>query len=395
MSLLLAIAIISSAGAQPAAAPMTELVRADNKLGLDIFSYLTVSRPQENVFISPLSIALALQMTMQGAGSQTFDAMAGALNLAGQDRVAVGVGNQALRDQLTGADKKVRLDIANSLWLRKGTKLQKRFTSDCREYYSASVTALDFNRPDAVTVINNWVSQNTAGRIKQAVSQLMPDEIMVLINAIYFKGSWTTAFDPKLTSEREFHLASGSSSPRKMMRRDGEFRYKSDEMMQAVALPYGDGRLNMYVFLPREQQGVGMLIDRLNPEELAGLFEGFEEKKGEVVLPRFKIEFEQSLVKVLKLLGMGQAFTPAADFSQMVVPPATAAISDVLHKTFVEVNEEGTEAAAVTVVKMLATSMPGKVERFSFVCDHPFLCAIRDDVTGSVLFLGAIFDPKQ
>ena len=108
---------------------MTELVRADNKLGLDIFSYLTVSRPQENVFISPLSIALALQMTMHGAGSQTFDAMAGALHLAGQDRVAVGVGNQALRDQLTGADKKVRLDIANSLWLRKGTKLQKRFTS--------------------------------------------------------------------------------------------------------------------------------------------------------------------------------------------------------------------------------------------------------------------------
>jgi serpin B len=180
-----------------------------------------------------------------------------------------------------------------------------------------------------------------------------------------------------------------------MMNREDRFRYKEDDAMQVVALPYGDGRLCMYVFLPRAKGGLGELIGATKPDNFSELFDGFSEKKGEVVLPRFKIEFEQNLVKTLQALGMGLAFTPGADFSRMVVPPATAAISDVLHKTFVEVNEEGTEAAAVTGVKMMATAMPRPEDKFSFVCDHPFLCAIRDDVTGSVLFLGAIFDPKQ
>ena len=396
MNVLLTAILFSSAasGAQPAAIRTAELVQADNKFGLEIFNYLTVAQPQENVFISPLSIALALQMTAHGAAGATWDAMAGAMNVSGLGRAEVLSGNLALRDELLKADKKVRFDIANSLWLRKGVKLQKRFADDCGKYYQASVTTLDFASPDAAATINDWVAKNTGGRIKQAVSQLTPEEILVLINAIYFKGSWTKAFDPKLTSAREFHLVSGGAQ-RLMMSREDRFRYKADDAMQAVALPYGDGRLNMYIFLPRENDGLGKLIDATKPDNFTALFAGFSERKGEVVLPRFKIEFEHSLNKVLKLLGMGAAFAGGADFSGMVVPPTTAAISDVLHKTFVEVNEEGTEAAAVTVVKMLATSMPNREERFSFVCDHPFLCAIRDDVTGSVLFLGAIFDPEQ
>jgi serine protease inhibitor len=256
------------------------------------------------------------------------------------------------------------------------------------------VTTLDFGRPDAVTTINAWCSKNTNGRITKIVSELKPEEFLVLVNAIYFKGTWTKEFDPKLTSAREFRLASGGVQ-RQMMNREGRFRYKADDAMQAVALPYGDERLNLYVFLPREKDGLGELIDATKPDNFAGLFAGFGEEKGTVVLPRFKLEFEQSLNAALKQLGMGVAFTPAADFSKMVAPPNTAAISDVLHKTFVEVNEEGAEAAAVTGVKMMMTAMPRPEDKFSFVCDHPFLCAIRDDVTGSVLFLGAIYDPKQ
>jgi serpin B len=273
-------------------------------------------------------------------------------------------------------------------------KLQKQFAADCDKYYQAPVTTLDFGRPDAVTTINDWVSKNTNGRIKQIVSELKPEEILVLVNAIYFKGSWTKAFDPKLTAPREFHLASGSAQ-RRMMSREARFRYKADAAMQAVALPYGDERLNLYIFLPRENDGLPKLIDATKPGNFAELFIGFDEQKGTVVLPKFKIEYEHSLNVALKQLGMGLAFAPGADFSRMVVPPNTAAISDVLHKTFVEVNEEGTEAAAVTGVKMLATAMPRQDEKFSFVCDHPFLCVIRDDVTGSILFLGAIYDPKQ
>ncbi|MCX6841985.1 MAG: serpin family protein [candidate division WOR-3 bacterium] len=396
MSVLLAIVLISSApaGSQPAAVRTAELVQADNRFGLEVFDYAIAGRPGENVFISPLSIALALQMTMHGAAGATLDAMAGALGVSGLSRPDVAAGNAALRGELLRADKKVRLEIANSLWLRAGTKLQKRFADDCGKYYRAAVSVLDFARPDAVTTINNWIDRHTGGRIKQAVSRLLPEEIVVLINAIYFKGSWTKGFNPKLTSAREFHLVSGGAQ-RLMMNREGRFRYKADDAMQAVALPYGDGRLNMYLFLPREQDGLAKLIEGIKPDNFADLFVGLNEKKGGIVLPRFKIEYEQILNEALIQLGMGKAFGPDADFSGMVAPPQTAAISDVLHKTFIEVNEEGTEAAAVTVVRMRALSMPNGEERFSFVCDHPFLCAIRDDVTGSVLFLGAIFDPKQ
>jgi serine protease inhibitor len=397
MHVLLALALVCSAapGAQPPVVNVTELVQADNKLGLDIFSYLSVDRPQENVFISPLSIALALQMTAHGAANATWDAMAGAMHAGHLDRASILSGNAMLRDQLLKADPKVRLDIANSLWLRKGVKLQKRFSDDCAKFYGAGVTVLDFARPDAVTTINNWVAKNTGDRIKQVISTLTPDEILVLINAIYFKGKWTKEFDPKETGTRSFHFAIGTTGDRKMMTREGRYRYRENGEVQAVALPYGNGRLNMYVFLPREKDGLGGLVGGLRPEALEVLFDGFDERKGEVVLPRFKIEFENSLTKVLRLLGMGPAFSPEADFSGMVVPPNTAAISEVIHKTFIEVNEEGTEAAAVTAVTMVATAMPNREENFSFVCDHPFLVAIRDDTTGSVLFLGAIYDPKQ
>jgi serpin B len=395
MNLLLAVVLIGSAasGAQPATVRTAELVEADNKFGLALFGQLTTARPQENVFISPLSIAIALQMTAHGSAGATWNAMAGAMSLSGLSRTEIPTGNQQLREELVKADKAVRLDIANSLWLRQGVKLQRPFVTDCDKYYTAAVTTLDFGRPDAVTTINDWVSKNTNGRIEKIVSELTPEEFLVLVNAIYFKGSWTKAFDPKLTAAREFYLTSGGAQ-RQMMNREDRFRYKEDDAMQAVVLPYGDERLNMYVFLPREKDGLAKLVSSL-PSPPSSLFSGFAEKKGTVVLPRFRIEYEQSLNEVLTRLGMGIVFTPGADFSKMVAPPVTAAISDVLHKTFVEVNEEGTEAAAVTGVKMMMTAMPRPEDKFSFVCDHPFLCAIRDDVTGSVLFLGAIYDPKQ
>ncbi len=395
MNLLLTAVLFCSAasGAQPVAIRTNELAEADNKFGLAVFDQLTSAQPHQNVFISPLSIAIALQMTAHGSAGATWDAMSGAMRVSALSRAEVAAGNQELREQLVGADKSVRLDIANSLWLRQGVKLQKQFADDCNTYYKAPATTLDFGRPDAVTTINDWVSKNTNGRIKQIVSELKREEFLVLVNAIYFKGSWTKAFDPKLTSAREFHLASGGAQ-RQMMNREDKFRYKENDAMQAVVLPYGDERLNMYIFLPREKDGLGKLVSSLLSSS-SSFFSGFAEKKGTVVLPRFKLEYEQSLNRVLTQLGMGIAFTPGADFSKMVVPPVTAAISDVLHKTFIEVNEEGTEAAAVTGVKMMMTAMPRPEEKFSFVCDHPFLCAIRDDVTGAILFLGAIYDPKQ
>jgi serine protease inhibitor len=394
MNLLLVAMLFSSAasGAQPAAIRTSELTEADNKFGLAVFDQITAARPRENVFISPLSIAIALQMTAHGSAGATWNAMAGTMNLSGLSRSQVPAGNQQLREELVNADKNVRLDIANSLWLRQGVKLQKQFAADCDQYYQAPVTTLDFGRPDAVNTINDWVSKNTNGRIRQIVSDLRSDEFLVLVNAIYFKGTWTKAFDPKLTAPREFHLASGSTQ-RRMMNREDRFQYKEDDAMQAVALPYGDGRLNLYVFLPRDKSGLSKLVKATTPDNFAELFSGFAEKKGTVVLPRFKIEFEQSLNAALKQLGMGVAFTPAADFSKVVAPPYTAAISEVLHKTFVEVNEEGTEAAAVTTVTMHAWAVFRPEAPFEMIVDRPFFFVIADDSTKSVLFMGVIYNP--
>jgi len=402
VNVLLAAALVCStvSGAQPGSVSSADLVRADNEFGFEIFRSIVASNLLPNVFISPLSVAIALQMTAQGSAGATWDAMSGAMKVSALSQAVVAAVNQELRGQLIGTDKGVRLDIANSLWLRQGASLQKEFVADCGKYYEAPVTTLNFGSPDAVPAINGWVSKNTGARITKIVNELSPREILVLVNAIYFKGTWTKAFNPKLTAPRQFHTRLWGWQ-RPMMRRKGTFRYKEDDAMQAAVLPYGEGRLNMYVFLPRDshedplKEGLGRLIEATKPEDFAGLFTRFEERRGTVILPRFKIEFEQDLGKVLTELGMGRAFTPSADFSGIVAPPDTALITRVLHKACIEVNEQGTEAAAATaVIKDGGVLAPE--EEFSFVCDHPFLCAIRDDVIGLVLFLGAIsYLPKQ
>jgi serine protease inhibitor len=398
---LFAAALVCSAasGVQPVAVSTADLVRADNNFGFKLFRNIAASEPQQNVFLSPLSIAIALQMTAQGSAGATWNAMAGAMGLSGLSQPEVAAGNQRLREALLNADKNVRLDIANSLWLRSGIKVQGQFEGDCDKYYAAPVTTLDFSRPGAATTINDWVSKNTGGRIKRIATRLDPAEFLILANAFYLKGSWTKAFNPKHTASRQFHTRLWGWQ-RPMMSRKGTFRYREDDAMQAVVLSYGEGRLSMYVFLPREshedllKEELDGLIAATKPEDFAGFFVGFEERRGTVVLPRFKIEFEQDLNEALIRLGMGQAFKPGADFSGIVSPPDTAFVSRALHKACIEVNEEGTEAAAAAaVIKDGGVLAPE--EEFSFVCDHPFLCAIRDDVTGSVLFIGAVYDPKQ
>ena len=379
---------------QPVAVKVDALAKADNSFGIELLKRLADATPGENVFISPSSIAIALQMTMTGAAGETYRSMSDALKVTDLSLAEVNAGNATLRSSLVSADPKVKLAIANSLWLRKGVKLQKSFVDACRTNYNAQVSELDFAQPAAIKTINNWASANTNGRITEIISQLTPQEILVLVNAIYFKGTWTDQFKKDLTAPRDFYLPAGAAS-RQMMRRDAKFRYKQGEGMQAVVIPYGSERMSMYVFLPDKRDGLADLLSRMDGKNWDDWFSGFSSSDGEVVLPKFRIEYGTSLTNVLKALGMAGAFLPSADFSKMVVPPATAAISDVIHKTFVEVNEEGTEAAAVTAVKMLATSMPSRQDHFSFVVDHPFVCAIRDDTTGAVLFVGAIYDPKQ
>lgn len=396
---------------------INRLIAAHNNFGFELFRQLLGKEPGENIFISPTSVTLALSMTWNGARGETKEAMAQTLNLSGLTAEEVNKANAFLLSSLRLADPKVQLEIANSLWARKGISFSSEFLKLNQSFYGAEVRTLDFASPAAIKTINTWVAQKTHNRIKSIVSQLLPEDVLVLINAVYFKGKWAHLFDKKLTRERSFYRADGTARPHPLMHQEGEYQYYSGEGFQLVRLPYGVGRISLLVFLPDDWEpeepaprqegkkaitGRGLavlnLAQRLTQENWKRWLGNLQEKKGEIALPKFKLEYEKSLNEVLKEMGMAPAFDwSRANFTGMMsaVTDMQFAISDVRHKSFVEVNEEGTEAAAVTAVKMIATAVPTQPEKFVMIVDRPFLYAIQDEKTGAILFLGAVFDPKE
>jgi serine protease inhibitor len=289
----------------------------------------------------------------------------------------------------------VELNVANSLWARKGIEFKKSFLSQNKRFYDAEVRTLDFDDPSSPGIINAWVAGKTKDKIREIIDSIDASAILYLINAIYFKGAWTVEFDPKFTREETFHGASGEKSIR-MMRRSGKFSYREGDDGQAVRLPYGDGQIAMYVFLPGKDSSLAEFHSRLTAESWKSWRGEFMEREGRLGLPRFSIEYETRLRKPLNELGMGVAFDRArADFSGMLNAPAgpKAYIHDVLHKTFCEVNEKGTEAAAVAGVEVRVASFVQPQERFEMICDRPFFFAIADEETGLILFMGSLLNP--
>jgi serine protease inhibitor len=378
------------------AAPVMELdgrlVEANNGFGFNLFHKLREKDEQENIFISPASVAAALAMTYNGAGGETRLAMSEALLLQGMSLEEINKAFADLKTILQNPDPKVQLAVANSLWARAGMAFNEDFLKRNRDYFGAKTTELDFNLPGAADEINGWVKEQTRGKIEKIVEPpIDPMTVLFLINAIYFKGDWSKPFDAKQTREIPFTLTGGTVKQHPVMFIEGDYRTLKTEQFQAVSLPYGKtGRVSMYIFLPNEDSSLAEFYGELNRENWNSWISAFTERNAEIGLPRFKFEYEASLNEALKALGMGEAFDAgAADFSGMR-PAADLYISDVRHKTFVEVNEEGTEAAAVTSVEMTLTSMP---EMFTLVADRPFFFAIVDNQTGTILFMGSVLDP--
>jgi len=379
------------------AAPVEELdqrlIEANNGLGFNLFRELTESNPEKNIFISPSSVLTALAMTYNGAEGGTRAAMEKTLQLEEMTMEEV---NKAFADLLTilrNPDPKVELTVANSLWAREGVDFHEDFLTRNRDYFDAEVTEIDFNDAGAADIINGWVKEKTRDRIDGIVEPpINPDTILFLINAIYFKGEWTEPFDPDLTRELPFNRPDGTKKEIPVMFQRNDFRYLENELFQAVILPYGKNeRVSMYIFLPAESAGLEQLYAELNSANWNEWIASFSSMEGEIGLPRFKFEYETSLNDTLKSLGMGIAFDDnAADFSGMRPIPPRLVISEVKHKTFVEVNEEGTEAAAVTSVEVGVTAMP---ETFSMIVDRPFFFTITDDITGTILFMGSVLEP--
>jgi len=368
-----------------------QLVESSNTFGFELFREVIDQDGDKNVFISPLSVSMALGMTLNGADGDTYEAMKQTLEMAGLTEEEINRSYQSLIELLRGLDPKVIFQVANSIWYRQDFDVEQTFLDVCQQYFDAEVTGLDFSDPGAVDTINGWVNENTNGKIEEIVdSPIDALTMMFLINAIYFKGTWKYQFDEGDTQSAPFYLPDDSEVQCQMMQQQVTLDYYANEDFQAVDLPYGGGKYSMTVLLPALDKDIDELISELDDENWNEWTDHLSEEEVALHLPKFTLEYELKLNDVLKAMGMEVAFVPSlADFTRMNTGGGLY-IEEVKHKTFVEVNEEGTEAAAVTSVEMGLTSAPEFAE---MRVNRPFIFVIRENHSGSILFAGKIMNP--
>jgi serpin B len=364
------------------------LIGASNDFSFALFRRLSAAQKDSNVFASPLSASMALGMAMNGAAGTTYDEMRTTLGFgATATESEIGESYKSLIALLRGLDPGVDFRIANSIWYRTGFPVDAGFLDRGRTWFDAQVSALDFASPTAVPTINDWVSTSTVGKIPTILDGIEDDQIMFLVNAIYFKGSWRTRFDPLRTVTAPFHAIGGDQSAR-LMRRDGTIRWLRTTDFEAVDLPYGNAAYSMTVVLPNPEKSVEEVAASLQGSAWSTWMSQFNDVEVELALPRFSLAWERKLIPDLQALGMCAAFVDGgADFSRMSPLGRQLFISLVKQKTYVDVNEEGTEAAAVTNVGISVTSAP---VRRPFTVDRPFIVVLRERLSGTILFMGKI-----
>jgi serpin B len=378
---------VTQALEQKTAVP-SSLIGADNSFGLGLFSILEKGSGVTNVAISPTSIALVLQIIQNGAVGATQQAMLQTLQLSGTSITSVNGANAALQAALINPDPNITLSVANSLWMHLAQNtVQASFIQANENYYGAFIGDLA-GAPDDV---NEWISQQTDGLI----TNIMPpfdaaNAVAVIVNALYFKGAWTAPFDADLTAAATFTRSDGSSVACEMMHQSSAFGYLRGNSLQVLRIPYGaDARMSMLIVLPDSASSLDALIASLTPDMINGWVAQLVLEQGTIALPRFTSSYGASLPLALSAMGMGIAFNPVdADFSGLA---PHVYLTDIEHKTVVEVDESGTVAAGGTsgTVGITAVSQ----SQFSMTMDHPFFYAIRDDSTGALLFIGALQTP--
>lgn len=361
-------------------------VSQDNEFAFDLLKQTNKISGKSNEFVSPLSVSMALGMTWNGANSDTKIEMESALKMSGMTSDEINSYYRIMLDSLPIADKTTKLYIANSIWYKDGFQVNPTFLDTDKKYFDAEIKSLDFSKTWAVDTINGWCAKKTNYLIKDVIKQIDYYARMFLIDAVYFKGAWTHKFDPAKTFDYNFNNEDGSSSTVRMMGRIDTFSYYSDSYAQYLEMPYGNGSFAMTVILPNAGKTTNDVIDYLNADKIESVTKNMVNTQVDVKFPRFKVECSYDLIPELKAMGMNKAFdSNLADFSRM--SDSFLYISSVIHKTYVEVTEEGTEAAAVTAVVMTATSMPNYP---SFYVNKPFIFLIREKGTGVILFAGKI-----
>lgn len=373
-----------------------EIIAADNAFGMDIFKLIAEKETEPNFMISPLSISMALSMAYNGAETNTEDEMAEALRITDFTREEINVTYQKLIEALTSVDPKVAMEIANSIWYKEDYPVEQTFLDVNSKYFDAEVNKGDFYDPEMVDVINNWVSDKTHKKIPTIIDQIDPATVMFIINAIYFNGNWAQEFNKENTYTGVFNLSNTDHVEAELMQRLDTVNYFENEAFSAIELPYGQGNFNMMLLLPNYEKSVDVIIEQLNASNWTKWQNDFEiTNEVDIVLPKFKIEYDKKLKDIMQLMGMNEAFTTLADFSS-INPQKDLFISEILHKTFIEVDEEGTEAAAVTALIFDTTSIgPDKPQKKYFHCTRPFLFAITEKETGAILFMGKVGKPES
>jgi serine protease inhibitor len=371
-------------------AVQVSLIQSENTFAFDIFKkILENSGESENVIISPLSISCALSMTLNGANGTTRDAMLEALRMNGLTPENINNSYKDLSEALLNVDKRVLIDIANSVWAEKNFEVKTPFKNILTDYYNAESKAFDITDPLAYMEINTWIEDKTNGLIKNMLDGISDNTVMFLVNAIYFKGKWKSQFDKDKTVSKPFYKSDGTFNEVPMMKQVSDYKISSGQGFVFAEFPYGQGNFVIDIILPDGQNGVSALTPLLNDESFNGLLAHMAERETDLTFPRFKYGFKQELKDILTDMGMGIAFSENADFSN--ISDLSLLINKVLHQAFIETNEEGTEAAAATVVEVGVTSMPPSPVIMNI--DHSFLYIIRETTTNSILFMGKVADP--
>jgi serpin B len=391
--------IVASCSNHSASNYTKEAVAGNTDFAFDLYGKLKDSNPKENLFFSPYSISTALAMTYAGARGNTEKQMATTLHftLPSQNLYpAFG----ALQKKLIQENKSrgYRLLLANALWLQKGEPFLKEFLDLNKQFYDAGLTLLDFisETEKSRQIINRWVEEKTKEKIKDLIPQdgLDPATVLVLTNAIYFKGEWKTKFEEKDTELSVFSISEKDKVKVPLMYLKEDFKYYEDKKMQVLELPYKGNEISMVVILPMEIEGIKELENTITAEKLNDLMSEMEPTKVDLYFPKFKIDWGTfSLNDALIALGMPDAFDRGekpADFSG-INGKGGIWISDVFHKAWIEVNEEGTEAAAGTAVVLIKSISINPI----FRADHPFIFIIKDNRTGSILFMGRVMNPAD
>jgi serpin B len=377
---------------------MSTVVKEENQFATDLYGRLK-DKTLGNLFFSPYSVSTALAMTYAGATGETQKQMAEVLHFTVPEQELHQAMARLRENLLAGMEKGYQLRVANRLWGQQGYGFLPEFLQTTRKFYGAELGVVDFAQKTEATrqEINQWVEKQTEEKIKDLLAPgvLDPQTRLVLTNAIYFKGNWQEKFEKEATRDAPFHLSADNEITVPMMHQTDRFGYKAIEGLQVLEMPYAKGELSMVVLLPKEIEGLSELEKKLTPGNLQAWTEGFRRQKVIVYVPRFKMTSQFGLKDTLQALGMTVAFDAGkADFSRISRGEGLC-ISAVVHKAFVDVNEEGTEAAAATGVVMRATAARFQPEEPpTFRADHPFLFLIRDNQTGAILFMGRVANPK-